>query len=93
MCKKKCKCLKYKFSKGTYPKKYKVIIYRGDKKIKTTQSTRDFARTPAPSCHCHCHCNISVAVMSVPCNQQLFIKMNITCSDRSVKPEVRTGAH
>ena len=37
MCKKKCKCLKYKFSKGTYPKKYKVIIYRGDKKIKTTQ--------------------------------------------------------
>ena len=22
MCKKKCKCLKYKFSKGTYPKKY-----------------------------------------------------------------------
>ena len=37
MCKKKCKCLKYKFSKGTYPKKYKVIVYRGDKKIKTTQ--------------------------------------------------------
>ena len=27
MCKKKCKCIKYKFSKGTYPKKYNPLLH------------------------------------------------------------------